>query len=646
MSFETLELFFRLANEFLLEKPNEHMEIIWHGGEPLLLGPGYFERALKYQRKHCPETFTRIRHGIQSNLTVLSEKFFEPFRKLGISHIGSSYDPIPNIRGIGKKRDWEAYNRRFMAAVSLLDKNSFNRGIIYVVTRYSLAHAVATFNFLTNLAPRGGIVFNPVLLYGSGLDHLKVTPREYADFLGKIFPAWWSNRKDLGHIEPFSSAARNIIADRKSLMCIDSGTCAYSHVAIMPDGRASHCGRSADWGLLDYGSIYEKPLSQIFSDPQREEFVQRNTVLRETECNGCRLWDICHGGCPLDGWSAAGSFLHKSEWCQAKRGFIEEYVEPAVCGSVPTVQVPGTGPDRTEDTSASIRGHEQARDHNGGAFWINPFGGLGDALMVSSVLKQVSERFPARKYKLVDRTKYREFLQGHPAIERIGHPPPGAHLVSTDYWRHSNFQRPGARAFQVLAGILGLELPVEEILYAPWEFADNAVIMERIPWQERNVLICPSSDSPRKEMSTAKWEALIDKLKPAGMGVVQVGRLSERYIRGAYSLLGLTKPRELAALIRHFDVVVTSDSFIMHAAKLCGVPAVVLWGPTDPRIYGYAGQFHLRSEKACNDYPNGCIGPGLTGNYRSACPKGANRCMDALKLETIYNAVCNISRPH
>ena len=73
-----------------------------------------------------------------------------------------------------------------------------------------------------------------------------------------------------GTIEPFSSLVRNLVGDRKSLTCTDSGACAYSHLNVLPDGSASHCGRSADWGLLDYGSIRDKSFSQIFSDPQRE----------------------------------------------------------------------------------------------------------------------------------------------------------------------------------------------------------------------------------------------------------------------------------------------------------------------------------------------------------------------------------------
>ena len=73
------------------------------------------------------------------------------------------------------------------------------------------------------------------------------------------------------------------------MTCTDSGACASTHLSVLPDGSASHCGRSADWGLLDYGSIHEKSFSQIFSDPQREVLRRRQAVLPETECQGLPL---------------------------------------------------------------------------------------------------------------------------------------------------------------------------------------------------------------------------------------------------------------------------------------------------------------------------------------------------------------------
>ena len=332
MSFKTLELFFRRVNEFLVESPQEDMEIIWHGGEPLLLGPGYFQRALSFQEKYCPETAGRIEHSIQSNLTLLSREFLDPLRKLGITTLGSSYDPISNIRGLGPKRDWKAYNQRFLDAICLLEEEGFNWGVVYVVTRQALAKPLDIFNFLTNMSPRRGLRFNPILVYGDGLEHLKISPAEYAEFLGAIFPVWWRHRADFGHVEPFTSLVQNLLGHGRSLTCTDSGACGFNHLAVLPDGRASHCGRAADWGLLDYGSIQEKSFSQIFADPQREVLGRRVAVLPETECRDCRVWDFCHGGCPLDAWFAAGSFLQKSGWCLAQKELIETCIAPLVTG--------------------------------------------------------------------------------------------------------------------------------------------------------------------------------------------------------------------------------------------------------------------------------------------------------------------------
>lgn len=332
MTLPTLEQFFRRVNEFLLERPRETMEIIWHGGEPLLLGPRYFQRALHYQQQHCAATVTRIQHSIQSNLTLLSREFLDPLKKLGIKTFGSSYDPIEGVRGLGEKRDWSMYNKKFLEAICLLEEEGFNWGVIYVVTQRSLPRPLEIFNFLTNLSPMRGLAFNPVLIYDGGLDHLKISPAEYAEFLGSIFPEWWRQRADFGPVEPFSSLVGKLVDDRQALICTESGTCAYSYVSVLSDGSTSHCGRSADGGLLNYGSIHDRSFSQIFSDPQREILQQRQTVLPATECRECRWWELCHGGCPLGGWSAAGSFLHKSEWCQARKELIEKYVEPLVNG--------------------------------------------------------------------------------------------------------------------------------------------------------------------------------------------------------------------------------------------------------------------------------------------------------------------------
>ena len=642
MPLDLLELFFSRTDEFLRERPDEIMNVIWHGGEPLLLGPDYFSKALAFQERHCAETASRIKHSIQSNLTLVSRELVGVLRKLGIDSIGTSYDPIDNVRGLGSRRDSRAYNQKFMEGIRLLQEEGFSWGIIYVVTKLSLAKPLEIFQFLSNLSPKGAFMFNPVLVYTPDFAHIKISPTEYSEFLGAIFPAWWQRRNRFAHVEPFASIVNNLLGEGKSLMCSDSGTCAYAHINVQSDGSLSHCGRSADWGLLNYGSMRDKTFAQALSDVQRGELVRRNLVLPEAECKDCRFWDICHGGCPLDAWSSAGGFMHKSEWCYAKRGFIEKYVEPVITAESgsSTLPVPAAGAvadavygpapvkfDFLAGTGEELDGR-----------WINPIGGLGDTLMISGVLKLFSEKYPAQKLNLVERTKYWPMLAGHPAIARVGNPPLGASFISTNYWVHDDCRLHGKRAYQVLARIFGLDPPVEERLYVPWEIADDARVMGMIPWRHYNVLICQSSDSPRKQMRTKNWEMLVESLKAHGIGVVQTGRAGDTYIRGAYSLLGLTTPRQFISLLRHFDVVVTADNFIMHAAQLCGVPAVVLWGPTDHRVYGYAGQTHLQAHPQC-EFPRGCIGPGQAGVYQTDCPYGSAHCMNSIGLDVIVDSV-------
>jgi uncharacterized protein len=216
----------------------------------------------------------------------------------------------------------------FLRSTSLLERNGFTWGVIYVVTRKSLKNPLDTFHCLTNLKLDGGFNMNPVLIYDEERRDIAITPEEYVDFLGTIFPTWWRHQKRFGGVEPFRSLTRCIRDRAPSLGCVDSGSCAFNHLNIAPDGEASQCGRSSDWGLLNYGNIADKTLKDLLQDEQRQQFIERNEILPHTECKGCRYWAICHGGCPLDAYAEHGSYMHKSRWCDAKKGFIEKHFEP------------------------------------------------------------------------------------------------------------------------------------------------------------------------------------------------------------------------------------------------------------------------------------------------------------------------------
>ncbi len=257
-------------------------------------------------------------------------------------------------------------------------------------------------------------------------------------------------------------------------------------------------------------------------------------------------------------------------------------------------------------------------------------------LMVSGILKQVIEWDQPRCFNLVRRSMYRTIFQNHPAIRMIGYPPPRAHIIGTDYWRYTlgaNENRP----YQILARMFGLPTPAEEILYLPGVIKIDPQLERTIPWGEKNMIIAPASDSPRKMMDLDRWRLLIKQFIEDGFFVIQTGRLRERYIENSYSLLGLTSPEQLIAIMKRADIVITVDNFAMHAAYLAGTPAVVLWGPTDPEIYGYPGQYHLRAPLTCEQIQY-CISPKTPNDYDTPCPLEGNHCMALNPLEDIRKA--------
>jgi uncharacterized protein len=329
MPAETLDRVFTWINEYLETREGETINLVWHGGEPLLLGASYFRAALEIQRRRCGLNSGRISHSVQTNLTLLNTDFISIFKEMGITTLGTSFEPLPGIRGMGTRMDSKAYNEMFFKGLKLLRENNFGWGFIYVVTRRALTQPLTLFHYLLNLALGKGFAFNPVLIYGEDTHQLRITPKEYMEFLGALFPAWWAHRAWWPSVEPFTHYESLIVQKRARVGCADSGRCHTSHVYIGPEGELSRCGRAADWDIVWYGTIEDRSLRDVLSeDAHNKAFAQRNQVLRDGECRGCRFWDMCHGGCPLDSFAAHGDLQHKSEWCDAKRLFIEKYFEP------------------------------------------------------------------------------------------------------------------------------------------------------------------------------------------------------------------------------------------------------------------------------------------------------------------------------
>ena len=329
MPIEVLETVFRRVNEYLIAFPGEEVELNWHGGEPLILGTDYFREAIKLQEEHFPTTFNRVKNTLQTNLTLMTEEFIPIFKQMGINFVGTSFDPEPNVRGPGGDPDSDGYNSQFFRGAGILNSHGIGWGVIYVATRKALENPLEVFYYLTNLVPRSGsILMNPVLIYDESRKAERVTPEEWIEFLGTIFPVWWKNRQRYPVVNPFQGYLDKVLSDPGNEVASHVAGCVWNEVNISPGGEVSQCGRASDWELLPFGNIMDRSLADILADTQRQQLEDRLTLLESSECKDCPYWGLCSGGCPLDAWSEHGDFMHRSPWCESTRGFLEKYFEP------------------------------------------------------------------------------------------------------------------------------------------------------------------------------------------------------------------------------------------------------------------------------------------------------------------------------
>ena len=95
------------------------------------------------------------------------------------------------------------------------------------------------------------------------------------------------------------------------------------------------------------------------------------------------------------------------------------------------------------------------------------------------------------------------------------------------------------------------------------------------------------------------WEELIGLLKEKGFHIVQIGVKSEEKINGTDSFLRELSFSELEELICKDETLVFSvDSFLPHFCRTLGRACIVLWGKSDPNIFGYPENINLLKNRS------------------------------------------------
>jgi uncharacterized protein len=312
MSERTLEqLFLKVFASPLL---SNELTVLWHAGEPLVAGIDFYEQALKLIDRLNHRT-VKLRHSIQTNGTLLTQKWIEFFRTRDIK-IGVSLDGSARLHDRCRKtRNGRGTHEQVMRGIKLLQQHEFPFHVITVLTRESLASARELFDFYLHHRIVH-IAFNIEEVEGlhrqSSLEGTEIVD-EARVFFDELFLLNEQSGQQL-EIREFDGAL-DIILNGNRQICGNPQTEPLRIISVGVHGELSTfspelLGYGAEpYGNFVFGNVHERSdLASILND---RNFIRVNTDIRRgiQRCQrDCEYFEVCLGGAPANKLFENGSF--------------------------------------------------------------------------------------------------------------------------------------------------------------------------------------------------------------------------------------------------------------------------------------------------------------------------------------------------
>ncbi|WP_221056823.1 anaerobic sulfatase maturase [Methanoculleus chikugoensis] len=274
-----------------------HVTIAWQGGEPTLMGPEFFRRAVKVQKKYAGPR-TRIENTFQTNGILLDDDWCRFFHDNNFL-VGLSMDGPGEFHDVHRRDRW---NRgtfdRVLKAARLLRKHRVDFNILCAVTGTNADHPLEVYRFFRDELSVPYIQFIPIVERkeeGNAVTDRSVRPDQWGRFLTGIFDEWI--RRDVGRtfVLNFDWALAGWL-NMAGTVCIFAPTCGLG-VALEHNGDLYSCDHFVEPDHL-LGNILTTPLVELVNSEKQRRFgtAKRDTLPRY--CRECAFLAVCNGECP------------------------------------------------------------------------------------------------------------------------------------------------------------------------------------------------------------------------------------------------------------------------------------------------------------------------------------------------------------
>lgn len=297
MPVETLEEFIKRS------VPNyKHIKIIWHGGEPLLMGHEFFRDAYDLINRYSEKYGTKIKFNLQTNGTLLDDEYIGFFNSNNTA-ISISYDGLYNsvLRQETQKTE---------RAIEALKAKNMDVFCLSTVSSKSINHLIDIYSFFKE--KKINIKFNPLFPDGAALCNKEfiITKEEWCASFIELFDYWLFDKE----CNIAVASCQEMLKRRIAAHCGCPGACLFQYIAVDGYGNLYPCGRMVDpefkiCNVKDIEDIRQCFLKDTYCD------LAEKSQRRIAKCKNCKWLAKCQGGCNSNAHLGKGIDKHNDFDC-------------------------------------------------------------------------------------------------------------------------------------------------------------------------------------------------------------------------------------------------------------------------------------------------------------------------------------------
>ncbi len=291
-----------------------NVELIFHGGEPLLLGTPFFEGILKLETKMLGRGHT-ISNYVQTNGTLVNDEWIDFFLKNNVG-VSVSIDGPSRLHNANRiYRNTKGTFPRVYKNLLKMKKQGIGINALSVVTEETLKNVDEVFNFFSK-GLFDKIDFLPSVNCKNPFE--AISPRQYGEFMVAVFDLWIKNKK-----KPSIRFFENIIKNELRIpdsFCVTMfpKQCGTNILTIDHNGDVYPCDDFVGTKAFNLGNVRDKKIVDIIQDfKEGKHYNLINTL--PSKCGKCEFLRLCGGGCTFHRCLESKTFDQASCFCEAYR---------------------------------------------------------------------------------------------------------------------------------------------------------------------------------------------------------------------------------------------------------------------------------------------------------------------------------------